>query len=128
MHLPLRYPDGYAYTITNTTEYGWYELDAAITLSFLSTYFFSRSASQTFTTKGSIKGGGVWATGEIYENTMTIPTAERIWSPCGSVGNDSVLNINTRKTLTSTDPNVYSGGLISEVPMLTHLGLQWKRC
>jgi hypothetical protein len=128
IHLGLKYPESHAFAVADTTQYGWYMLPAGTTLAFQFTYYFSSDASHTVTTKSTLTGGGIWADGQLYRNTTTIPTAQRIWSSCGSDGTSKRLSIYARKSMASPDPNVDIGGYESEIPIITYVGLQWKRC
>jgi hypothetical protein len=83
--------------------HGYAELDASVTGTFFSTYYFSESAADTTTTQTSIKGGGIWADGQVYTKEDIVPSERYIRSRCG--GETAILNINNRISLTSTDSN-----------------------
>lgn len=46
LHLDLRYPGGYQMSVMQATYHGYVRLDAGVTASFYSTYFFSQAANQ----------------------------------------------------------------------------------
>lgn len=47
LHLSLQYPGGFQYSVVDATYHGWARLDAGVTGTFVSSYFFSQAASQT---------------------------------------------------------------------------------
>lgn len=90
--------------------HGYAELDSSVTGTFFSTYYFSENAADTTTTQTSIKGGGVWANGQVYTKEDIVPSEHYVRSRCG--GDSSILNINNRISLTSTDSN--GSGLMTD--------------
>jgi hypothetical protein len=47
IHLNLQYPGGFQYAVVDAVYHGYARLDAGVTGTFLSTYFFSQNAAQT---------------------------------------------------------------------------------
>ncbi|KAJ9161280.1 hypothetical protein NKR19_g2383 [Coniochaeta hoffmannii] len=127
LHLNLKYPGGFQFAVVDSTYHGYAQLEAGVTGSFYSTYFFSQSAADTTTTQTSISGGGIWAQGQVYTKADTIPTASYIYSPCGANG---ILNINNRIALTSTNSSAM-GELTDDdatVAFTQQIHLNWKTC
>lgn len=81
--------------------HGFAQLDAAVTGTFFSTYYFSDNAAETSTTQTSIQGGGIWADGQVYTKQDLVPAEKEVRSRCG--GDSSILNINNRIALSSSD-------------------------
>lgn len=71
LHLTLNYPGGFQYAVLDSTYHGYAQMDAGVTSSFLSTYYFSQDASATTTTKTSLTGGGIWAAGQVYTKQVS---------------------------------------------------------
>jgi hypothetical protein len=109
LHLSLRYPAGFSFAVVDSTYHGFAQLDSGITGTFYSTYYFSSDAARTSTTQTSIQGGGVWADGQVYTKQDSLPANNVVRSPCG--GSSSILNINNRIALTST--NSAGSGMIT---------------
>lgn len=65
IHLSLQYPGGFQYSVVDATYHGWARLDAGVTGTFVSSYFFSQAASQTCTTRSTISGAQ-WLNGDVY--------------------------------------------------------------
>lgn len=82
-----------------------------MTGTFYSTYYFSENAADTTTTQTSINGGGIWADGQVYTKENLVPSEKYVRSRCG--GGSSILNINNRIALTSTDSDA-SGVLTND--------------
>jgi len=127
LHLNLKYPGGFQFSVVESTYHGFALLEPGVTGSFFSTYFFSQDASATTTTKTTITGGGVWAEGQVYTKSDSVPTASLIFSPCGARG---ILNINNRISLTSSNSKAF--GQITDddatVAFTQQLNLNWKKC
>ncbi|KAH8908257.1 hypothetical protein BR93DRAFT_609041 [Coniochaeta sp. PMI_546] len=127
LHLNLKYPGGFQFSVVDSTYHGYAQLDPGVTGTFYSTYYFSQSAGDTTTTQTSISGGGIWAQGQVYTKADTIPTASYIYSPCGANG---ILNINNRIALTSTNSSAI-GELTDDdatVAFTQQIHLSWKTC
>jgi hypothetical protein len=127
LHLNLKYPGGFQFAVVDSTYHGFAQLDAGVTGTFYSTYFFSQDAAATTTTQTSIQGGGIWKDGQVYTKADSIPTASLIFSPCGATG---ILNINNRIALTSSNSKA-SGSITDDdatVAFTQQLNIQWKSC
>ncbi|KAG9230128.1 hypothetical protein BJ875DRAFT_385821 [Amylocarpus encephaloides] len=126
LHLQLKYPGGFQYSITDAVYHGYARLDAGVTGSFLSTYYFSQSAAQTCTTRSSISGAG-WKLGDVYTKHDQVETTATIWSPCGDTG---LLNINNRISLTASNSKA-SGELTNDdatVAFTQQAHVSWRQC
>ncbi|RDL42345.1 Uncharacterized protein BP5553_02324 [Venustampulla echinocandica] len=126
IHLDLKYPGGFQYAVVDATYHGYARLDPGVTGNFLSTYYFSQSASKTCTTKSSITGPQ-WLTGDVYTKHDEVETTATIWSPCGDGG---LLNINNRIALITTNPKA-SGELSNDDATIafTHQAhVAWQKC
>jgi len=127
LHLSLKYPGGFQFSVLDSTYHGYAQLDQGVTGNFYSTYYFSQDAQATTTTQTSIAGGGIWADGQVYTKNDKIPTASYIYSPCGATG---ILNINNRIALTST--NASASGLITDddatVAFTQQINISWIKC
>lgn len=127
IHLNLKYPGGFQYSVVDATYHGWARLDKGVTGTFVTTYFFSQEASKTSTTRMSVAGGGKLAEGEVYTKNDKIETTATVWSPCGTTG---ILNINNRLSLTSSDSKA-SGELSNDdatVAFTQQLHVSWRAC
>ncbi|KAF1916027.1 hypothetical protein BDU57DRAFT_449462 [Ampelomyces quisqualis] len=127
LHLNLAYPGGFQYAVVDATYHGWARLDAGVTGSFITTYYFSQDAGTTQTTRSSFVGGAALANGQVYTKQDSVETTATIWSPCGSSG---ILNINNRIALTSANP-LASGELSNDdatVAFTQQLHVAWKKC
>ncbi|KAK0612404.1 hypothetical protein B0T17DRAFT_593403 [Bombardia bombarda] len=127
LHLNLKYPGGFQFSVVESTYHGYAQLEKGITGTFYSTYYFSQDAAATTTTQTSIAGGGIWANGQVYTKADKIPTASYIYSPCGASG---ILNVNNRIALTTT--NATALGEITDddatVAFTQQLNINWKVC
>ncbi|KAK3372265.1 hypothetical protein B0H63DRAFT_527117 [Podospora didyma] len=127
LHLSLKYPGGFQFSVVESTYHGYALLEKGVTGTFYSTYYFSQDAKATTTTQTSISGGGIWASGQVYTKSDTIPTASYIFSPCGANG---ILNINNRIALTSTN-NTAIGEVTDDdatVAFTQQLNINWRKC
>ncbi|KXX82360.1 hypothetical protein MMYC01_201306 [Madurella mycetomatis] len=127
LHLSLKYPGGFQFSVVESTYHGYAQLEKGVTGNFYSTYYFSQDAGATTTTQTSITGGGIWEQGQVYTKTDQVPTASYIFSPCGANG---ILNINNRIALTST--NSSAAGFITDddatVAFTQQLNIAWRTC
>lgn len=127
LHLNLKYPGGFQFSVLDSTFHGYAQLDPGVTGTFYSTYYFSQDAQATTTTQTSITGGGIWQNGQVYTKNDKIPTASYIYSPCGANG---ILNINNRIALTST--NSSASGMITNddatVAFTQQIHISWRTC
>ncbi|KAI0161965.1 hypothetical protein GGR57DRAFT_307682 [Xylariaceae sp. FL1272] len=127
LHLNLKYPGGFQYSVVESTYHGYAQLEKGVTGTFYSTYYFSQDAAATTTTETSITGGDVWEFGDVYTKQDQVPTASVIWSPCGASG---ILNVNNRIALTSS--NSSASGQISDddatVAFTQQINVAWQAC
>ncbi|KAK3367344.1 hypothetical protein B0T24DRAFT_682478 [Lasiosphaeria ovina] len=127
LHLNLKYPGGFQFSVVESTYHGYAQLDKGVTGTFYSTYYFSQDASATTTTQTSITGGGIWAQGQVYTKSDKIPTASYIFSPCGANG---ILNINNRIALTSSNSTAI--GEVTDddatVAFTQQININWRTC
>ncbi|SPO06436.1 uncharacterized protein DNG_09126 [Cephalotrichum gorgonifer] len=128
LHVTLSYPSGFSFAVLNSVYHGFALLEEGTKGDFLSTYFYSSDAGKTCTTRTSISGGGVWADGQVYTQSDTVPATDVIRSPCG--GRTETLNINNRISLTSTDADAF--GTISNddqtVSLTQQIHIDWYEC
>ncbi|KAH8649452.1 hypothetical protein BGZ60DRAFT_551348 [Tricladium varicosporioides] len=123
LHLSLKYPSGFQYSVTDATYHGYARLDPGVTGNFLSTYYFSQSATQTFIPTPPCSKSKMLT----YSRADHVETTSVIWSPCGATG---LLNINNRIALTST--NATGTGEVSNddatvsFTQIAHVG--WRKC
>ncbi|KAI1261468.1 hypothetical protein F5Y18DRAFT_198702 [Xylariaceae sp. FL1019] len=127
LHLNLKYPGGFQYSVVESTYHGYAQLEKGVTGTFFSTYYFSQDAAATTTTQTSIAGGDLWELGDVYTKQDQVPTASVIWSPCGASG---ILNVNNRIALTSS--NSSASGQISDddatVAFTQQVHVAWQAC
>jgi len=127
LHLNLKYPGGFQYAVVDATYHGFARLDAGVTGTFLTTYFFSQDATKTSTTRMVADGGGAIAKGQVYTKSDTVETTATVWSPCGTTG---ILNINNRILLTSSNSSA-AGELSNDdatVAFTQQLHVSWRPC
>lgn len=72
LHLTLHYPGGFQYALVDSTYHGFAQMDAGVTGTFYSTYYFSQDASATTTTRTSLVGGGDWVLGQVYTKEVRL--------------------------------------------------------
>ncbi|KAL2070706.1 hypothetical protein VTL71DRAFT_13732 [Oculimacula yallundae] len=126
IHLSLQYPGGFQYSVVDATYHGWARLDAGVTGTFVSSYFFSQAASQTCTTRSTITGKQ-WLDGDVYTKQDLIESTAVIWSPCGANG---ILNVNNRIALSATNSKL-TGELSNDdatVAFTHQLHVAWQPC
>jgi len=127
LHLNLKYPGGFQYAVLEATYHGWARLDAGVTGSFVTTYYFSQDASKTQTTRTNFNGGGALLNGQVYTKNDQVETTATIWSPCGGNG---ILNVNNRIALTSSNSTA-AGELSNDdatVAFTQQLHVAWRKC
>ncbi|KAF2469435.1 uncharacterized protein BDR25DRAFT_228905 [Lindgomyces ingoldianus] len=127
LHLNLKYPGGFQYSVVDATYHGWARMDAGVTGSFITSYYFSQDAAKTSTTRMTATGGGALLNGQVYTKQDKIETTATVWSPCGTTG---ILNINNRVSLTSTNSSA-SGELSNDdatVAFTQQLHVSWRTC
>lgn len=123
----LNYPAGFSFAVVESVYHGYAQLDPGVTGTFLSTYFFSQSASNTTTTRTTLVGDATWQQGQIYTKTDTVPTNAIIYAPCGTNG---ILNVNNRIALTSTVASA-SGQVSNDdatVAFTQQVNINWIEC
>jgi hypothetical protein len=128
LHLTLSYPSGYSFAVLDSTYHGFAQLEQGVTGTFFSTYFFSNDAAKTRTTQSSIVGGGIWADGQVYTKSESLPATDTIRSPCG--GRTAILNINNRLALSSSNPD--AGGMLTNddatASITQQVHIDWVKC
>ncbi|KAF1941370.1 hypothetical protein EJ02DRAFT_512436 [Clathrospora elynae] len=127
LHLNLKYPGGFQYAVVDATYHGWARLDAGVTGSFITTYYFSQDAGKTQTTRMAAEGGGSLLTGQVYTKQDSVETTATIWSPCGQNG---ILNINNRISLTNKKAD-QAGEMSNDdatVAFTQQLHVAWRKC
>lgn len=126
LHLNVKYPKGYNFAVLSSTYHGYAMLEQGVTADFFSTYFYSEKAADTFTTRTTISGGGVWAEGNVYTKNDEAPQPI-VRAPCGD---SAILNINNRIALRST--NSGASGMITNddatVDLSQQLVIDWYEC
>lgn len=126
-HVNLLFPENVAVAATAALTRGYGHLDAGVSASWFSTYYYSQDADLTTTTKTTIQGGDDWVQSRPFRRLDAVPDESRVWSPCGANG---ILNANLRISLTSGLSN--ATGLISLADRSRRynagLRLDWKRC
>jgi hypothetical protein len=124
----VRYPSGFSFAVVDTTYHGFAMLDEGVTGTFFTTWFFSNDAAASSTTQTSIKGGGIWAEGQVYTKSESLPGSNMVRSPCG--GSEAILNINNRIALSSSNRD--ASGMISTdddtVALTQQVHIEWKKC
>lgn len=129
IHLNLKYPGGFQFSLVEATYHGFAILDEGVTGSFLSSYFFSQDPDALSVTRTDLEGGGLWAGGQVYTKQDQVPTASMIYSPCGAEG---MLNINNRISLRTDGKNPDASGSITDddatIAFTQQLNIQWQKC
>lgn len=129
IHLGLKYPGGYQFSVVEATYHGFAILDQGVTGSFLSSYFFSQDPDALSVTRTEIEGGGMWADGKVYTKQDEVPSASMIYSPCGAEG---MLNINNRISLRTDGKNPEASGSITDddatIAFTQQVNIQWQKC
>jgi len=127
IHVNLRYPAGFTFSVVESTYHGFAQLDPGVTGSFFSTYYFSQNAGNTVTTTTTLSGGGSWAQGQVYTKQDTVPTTAVVWCPCGANG---LLNVNNRISLSSSNSNA-AGSITDDdatIAFTQQIHFSWQRC
>jgi len=120
LNIDVRYPAGFQYSIFTADYRGFVALDAGVTGTQKSTYYFS-GQTQQFSTQTTFKG-------PISKDYLEQDKADVVtWSPCGKEG---MVNINSQVRLESTNPK--AKGLLTsdsiDVKFKQILHFQWRRC
>ncbi len=118
----LHFPQGWSYSILDVDYRGYASLEAGVTGTQQSAYYFQGSAA-TATLRSNFRG----PTQQDYQIRDSLGLAAVVWSPCGAT---RALNINTQVRLTSS--NRFARGLMTTDSIdgeLTHVyGVRWRRC
>jgi len=126
LHLNVKYPKGYNFAVLSSTYHGFALLEGGVNADFFSTYYYSEKAADTFTTRTTISGGGVWADGQVYTKEDVAPQPI-VRAPCGD---SAILNINNRISLRSS--NSQASGMITNddatVDLSQQLVIDWYEC
>jgi hypothetical protein len=126
LHLNVKYPKGYNFAVLSSTYHGFALLEAGVDADFFSTYYYSEKAADTFTTRTTISGGGMWADGQVYTKQDVAPQPI-VKAPCGD---SAILNINNRINLKSS--NSKASGMITNddatVDISQQLVIEWYEC
>ncbi|CZR68010.1 uncharacterized protein PAC_17909 [Phialocephala subalpina] len=123
INLDLNYPQGFQYSVFQTTFRGYTYLDPAVTARESALYYFSGPNQQQVTTSTTFHG----PVNENYVINSAVAFTSLVWSPCGA---HWPLNLGTQVTLTST--NSSQSGLMTDdtidgsIKYIT--GIQWQRC
>jgi len=126
IHLTLSYPGGFQFSLMEATYHGYARLDAGVTGSFFSTYYFSQNASNTASSRTDISGAA-YLNGQVYQKNDEVENASLVWSPCGTTG---ILNVNNRIALTATRSSL-SGELSDDdatIAFYQQVLFQWRTC
>jgi hypothetical protein len=121
----LRFPEGYKATMQNGAGRGSVLLESNVTATWYTTYSFGDDFKTNNTAQTTLKGGGVWATGQPY-TTYEVMLASNQLSPfCNS--SVATFQMNNRVLLSSTGPGAIAKG--SHVDILTHdIEFLWEEC
>ncbi|KAH8878768.1 secreted protein [Thozetella sp. PMI_491] len=126
LHLTLRYPYGFQFSVVRSTYHGYEQLDPGVTGMFISSYFVSQDPMATTQTITYLRGGVSGVLG-LYTQGDDVQTASTIYSPCGSNG---ILNVNNRIALVSTNPA--ANGILTNddatVSINQQMQLNWRPC
>lgn len=126
LHLDLRYPSGFSFSVLQATYHGYVRLDDGVNANFIASYYFSQDASHTATTRSTLRGPE-FANGKTYTKSDNVETSATVWSPCGANG---ILNVNNRIALTANSVN--GTGEISNddatLKFTQKLRITWRRC
>lgn len=128
LHLNLKYPGGFQFTVVDATYHGFARMDKGVTSNFITNYFFSQDAAASATLSSQIQGGGkVENPGVPYTIQDKIPSGSYVWSPCGASG---ILNVNNRIALSSA--NATAAGEVSDddatIAFTQQLHFVWQKC
>jgi hypothetical protein len=120
IRISLKCPAGYYFDVLSTIYHGYASRDVNTTLTLQSTYSFSSDLMSTDIF--GIAGGG-----DDYLSTRNATEVNLIRSPCAST--PSILNLNVRASLTSTD--ISGKGQVPPVDALDsnlvqHVHLGWQ--
>jgi len=122
LNLDLEYPSGFQYSILSTEYRGYVGIDAKVSGSQGSTFYFSGETAQVSTSTAFIG-----PLSEEYEVTDTLPLTSTIWSPCGAalplnIDSEVVLTTNSATATGQITDDSIDGGIVFQV------GIQWQTC
>jgi len=122
LNIDLQYPSGFQYSVFSTIYRGYVGLDAGVTATQGSVYYFSGETAQTSTS--TTFNGPLSRDYEVVDN---ITLSSVVWSPCGEA---VPLNIDSSVLLT-TSSTTATGQITddSEDGKITFIvGIQWQTC
>lgn len=126
IHLDLRYPGGFQYSVVKAVYHGYARLDPGVTATFYSSYFFSQNAGDTRTVTTKVSGNE-FKDGAVYTKSDNLGTSSVVWSPCGANG---ILNANTRLALTASNSEA-AGEVTTDdatVSFTQEVYVSWRKC
>jgi hypothetical protein len=122
LNFALTYPGGFQYSVFQADYRGYADLDAGVTGTMKSTYYFSGQSQQTSTEavfQGPLNGD--------YLKSDEADQVSLVWSPCGAEG---MLNVNSQVRLTSNNRN--AKGLLTtdsiDAKFVQKLAVRWRTC
>lgn len=122
VNLALRIPQGWQFSILSTDFRGFAALDAGVTGTQKSTYYFAGESKQVSVQKDFV---GPYSQDYLSHHEIGVQTA--VWCPCGSTAN---LNINGQVRLMSSNSQA-TGQLANDSQdgkFEQKLGLSWRKC
>jgi len=122
LNFALLYPSGFQYSVFSADYRGYADLDAGVTGTMKSTYYFSGQPTQTSTEAvftGPLNGD--------YLKSDEADQVSVVWSPCGAEG---MLNVNSQVRLTSSNRN--AKGLLTtdsiDAKFVQKVRVSWRTC
>lgn len=123
INIILHYPQGFQYSLLTADYRGFVDLEANITGTQKSTYYFAGNTEQ-----GSTETNWTGPLSKDYLIHDELEFSSTIWSPCGTV---EALNINSQIRLDNTK-NKKGYGYLATDSVDGHvtfiMGLQWQKC
>ncbi|KAK3694391.1 hypothetical protein B0T22DRAFT_452367 [Podospora appendiculata] len=115
---------GWQVAVSDNWVRGHVYLEPGTALDFLTTVYFSQSASQTASVRGRINNRDGSSTLDQSVTLHNDLTSSRVWSPCtGSDGTTGILNVNFRGVLTGDGSSKAHFEASTE-----NWDLDWRRC
>ncbi|GAB1312411.1 hypothetical protein MFIFM68171_02621 [Madurella fahalii] len=118
------------FVISASTYHGYARLDAGVSKTFSSTYYFAALDGPVTTTRTTIEGGGDLAHGQVFTRTERVQPEDYVLSPCSRPGEPIHLDVLDRVVLQST--NSSSSVMIpddgDDVPLTQQIHLIWSPC
>lgn len=127
INLKIHYPQGWQYTLYTTDYSGLADLQAGVTATQQSDYWFAGFINGKASFKSVFKGPYT----SKYTFTDTLASAGTVWSPCGAF---TTLNINTQILLSSSDwkaSGLFNTQVIDtsvKTKYFTKYGIRWQKC